>query len=146
MVGPVKPAKHRQALLIQIPCALQVVAELHAAISQVCPWKPVGHVHVPSPTAGELVVTHVPPFLQIPATLQKAIFVAHVGPLKLGAHLQLIVLVVGKKRHVPWFWQKVASEAGQAWEGAVVVTGARVVVVVVVVVVAVVGLRGGRLQ
>lgn len=71
---------------------------------------------------------------------------AHVGPLNPGAHLQLIVLVVGKKRQVPWFWQKVANEAGHAWDGNVTVTGAMVVVVVVVVVVAVVGFSGGRLQ
>lgn len=98
-----KPAKHRQLLLRQIPCPLQVVAELHAAISQVCPWNPGRHVHVPSPTAGVLVVTQVPPFLQIPGMLQKAILVAHVGPLKPGAHLQLIVLVVGLNKQVPLF-------------------------------------------
>jgi len=112
-LGPTNPAKQKQVLLMHAPLLLQVVAALHEVISQVSPWNPGRQLHWPSPVT-VLVVTQVPPFLQTPGTLQKATLVAHVGPLKPGAHLQLIVLLVGVYKQVPEFWQKLTKEAGQA--------------------------------
>lgn len=102
-------------------------------ILQVVPENPVAHVHWPSPTAGVLVVTQVPPFWQgLP--VQKGCLVAQVGPEKPGTQLHCRAFRVGLITQVPLFWQRLIP-AGHG-------IGANVVVATVVVTT----LVGGTLQ
>lgn len=102
--GPVNGAKHKQVivapLLIQTPLELHVVAALHEEMSHKVPEKPVAQVHVPSPVAGEFVVTQVPPFWH-GFTEQNGTLVVQVGPLKFGKQLQLMALVTVLYVHAP---------------------------------------------